>query len=322
MSPVPLPARFLRTPRYGTQLTIFLILTITSSLCQSPMPATIKPVLPQPDSPRITKEVSEVTLSLSITDHKNHFVPNLKATDLTIEDNAQPPERITYFSEQTQLPLRIAFVIDGSDSIKYAFKEEKRAANYFLKHTLRPASDLAMILGFAQYVDIVQSRTSDFHLLSHSLKSYHAGGDHTAIYDALLLAVHELGTITDNHPCKRIVILITDGEDNSSVANREDAIAAAEQNETSLYVLAVGYPMHDIMTAMQELCEMTGGVLLTTRDETTIDFALSKLDRDLRTQYAVGYKPVNALADGSFHKVSIAVSHNIRVRYRHGYFAR
>ena len=276
--------------------------------------------LSSPTDLSITKEVTEVNLTLSVIDRKGHFVPNLTPDDLTIQDNGQPPQKVTYFEQQSQLPLRIAILIDESDSVKHVLEEQKRAAMTFLKHVFRPA-DLALIIGFTQHAQMSQSPTDDLHLLTHALKSLRGGGE-TAIYDAIVSAVDALKQIKDQFPCRRLVILLTDGQDNASAADLKSAIETAQRNEISVYVVIVGYPEQDSRTAMGQLADLTGGMSSSANDPTVIDVAFSKLDGNLRSQYAIGYKPLNAAADGSFHLITVQVSKKLRARYRHGYFAK
>lgn len=298
------------------------VIALQTIICQSQSNSSINGPEPMPasESMAITSNVQEVNLSLVVTDKKGHFVPNLTANDIAIQDNAKPPDKITYFNQFTDLPLRIALVIDGSDSVYFAFNDEKHAALDFLKHVTR-ISDLALIIGFNQDALIAQTATGDTQLLAHAIKALRPGGQ-TAVYDAVNVAIQQLNQIKENGPSRHVIFLFTDGEDNSSHIDLKNAVSIAQQNETTVYVLNLGYPSPEAQNSMKDLAELTGGQFHYVREAPSIDSAFSKLVRDLRSQYAIGYKPANTVADGSFHRITVSAPNKLRLRYRRGYFAR
>jgi VWFA-related protein len=268
--------------------------------------------------------VQEVNLILTVTDRRKHFVRGLTLSDITIEDNGVPPEQITYFEAQTALPLRVALVIDSSDSVNYYFHSEKYAAQRFLKDTLRSVSDLALVIGFNTHARIVQGATRDHNLLSRAIKYLAVGGE-TAIYDAVALASRELAAIKDTQPSRRAVILITDGEDNSSKITLQQAAEIAQRTESIIYVLDISEEYlraKNAEEAMKQLSEVTGGQYLHAANEDLIGAAFSKIEAGLRTQYAIGYRPAHTTADGSFHRILVLGPKKFRIHHRQGYFAR
>lgn len=269
--------------------------------------------------PLITKRVQEVNLVLSITDHRGHFVPTITPADIEIRDNDQPPQQITYFDTQTNVPLRLAIVVDTSDSVFPYLNIERDAAETFLHRILHPASDLALLIAFNQEVQILQEPTADSHRLFEAMQKLPIGGD-TAIYDAVARGSQELANIKDIQPARRNLILITDGADNSSHIGSQDAAAIAQQTETTVYVLSVGDQPPDTKT-IKSLCDATGGQYLRIEDKWGIKTAFSKIEKDLRSQYVIGYKPANTSPDGSFHRIDVLVPHSLRIRHRKGYFA-
>ena len=187
-------------------------------------------------SPTIRKDVQEVNLTFTVTDHHGHFVRNLVPSDFTIYDNGELPERVIYFESQSGLPFRLAIVIDSSASVAYAFNDEKQFAAVFLKRILRRDSDLALIIGFNKDVRLVEL-TRDKDLLSHSIRKVRSGGE-TAIYDAVSAASQQLAKVKDTQTARRAIILITDGEDNSSHINLEQAEEVVQRNECAVYVMS------------------------------------------------------------------------------------
>src|SRR5215470_3207882 len=153
---------------------------MSSSAPPGTIPAVVMPAAGIPGSPpqiTIFKRVDEVNLVLSATNHKGRFVRDLNPDDLVISDNGEPPDKITYFQTQTDLPLRVALVIDTSDSVSYRFDFEMKSAKEFLKQILRPNADEALIVGFNQKANLVQPLTSDLPRLNHGLKSLQARGE-------------------------------------------------------------------------------------------------------------------------------------------------
>jgi VWFA-related protein len=274
--------------------------------------------------PTIRKEVQEVNLTFTVTDHHGHFVRNLAPSDFTILDNGEPPARITYFEKQSDLPLRVAVVIDSSDSLAYAFNAEKESAAAFLKRILRRSSDLALVMGFNQDVWLVQGLTSDNDLLSHAIRKLSSGGQ-TAIYDAVSAASQELAKVRDTQPARRAIILITDGEENGSRINLEQAEEDAQRSECAVYVMSInlaGRNLDQSDRAMKELSEVTGGNVLDIRTKEDVTTAFSRIDKELRSQYWISYKPASVSLDGSFHRLVVSGPKKLRVHHRDGYFAR
>jgi len=275
--------------------------------------------------PSIKKEVQEVNLTFTVIDRHGHFVRNLAPSDFTIQDNGEPPERITYFESQSELPLRLAIVIDSSDSVGYAFNDEKRSAAVFLKRILRRTSDLALIIGFNQEVRLAQDLASDNKLLSNAIRKLPGGGS-TAIYDAVSAASQQLVKVRDAEAVRRAIILITDGEDNSSHIKLEQAEEVAKRNECAVYVMSINWEtdrdLEKFDRAMKQLSEVTGGNFLRAHSEEGVTIAFSNIDKELRSQYLISYKPANVSPDGSFHRLVVSGPKKLRIHHRDGYFAR
>jgi Ca-activated chloride channel homolog len=274
----------------------------------------------------LRKQVQEVNLLVTVTNKKGEVVDGLGQGDLTILDNDKLPERITYFQSQTDLPLRVAIVVDSSDSVTNRFRFEVEAAGIFLKQILRPGSDMALVEGFNQDVKLVQSLTNNTDLLTRGLSTLHPKGE-TSIYDAVARACKELSHARDTQPLRRAIILITDGEDNRSHVGLKDAVETALRAETTVYVLSTNPKSETSWAeqadkAMNELSESTGGHLLRADVDKRIAAAFRKLEVELRTQYAIGYTPPSSVPDGLFHRLTVLGPKKLRIYHRQGYFAR
>ena len=298
------------------------------SLSPSQMRGALASNVVQPEPvflPIVKAEVQEVNLTFTVTNHRGHFVRNLEPSDFTIQDNGEPPQRITHFESQSELPLRLAIVIDRSNSVAYRFNDEKRSAAFFLDHILRRTSDLALVIGFNQEVGIVQEFTDDNKLLFHAIRKLRIGGD-TAIYDAVSAASQQMARVRETQPVRRAIILITDGEDNSSHINLKQAEEDAQREECTVYVMSLNpeegrdLPPSDL--AMMELSEVTGGKLFRVGAEGGLENAFSNIDKELRSQYLISYKPASVRPDGSFHRLVVFGPKKLRVHHPAGYFAR
>jgi VWFA-related protein len=215
-------------------------------------------------------------------------------------------------------------VIDSSNSVAYAFKDEKQSAAAFLKHILRRGSDLALVMGFNREVRLVQEPAGDNYLLSQAIQKLQIGGE-TAIYDAVSAASQQLANLRDKQRVRRAIILITDGEDNSSHINLEQAEEIAQRSECAIYVMSVNLAVSSLEEsdrAMKELSEVTGGNFLHVRTKEGVTSAFSKIDKELRSQYLITYKPASVSPDGSFHQLVVQGPKKLRMHHRNGYFAR
>jgi len=184
----------------------------------------------------ISKRVDEVNLLLSVTDSKGRFVNNMKKEDLRVLDSHQPPEKWNYFQSGTDLPLRVALLIDVSSSIRGRFRFEQQAATAFLKRILRPAIDEAGVVAFGSEVREVQSMTSDVSKLGKAIHDLQPGGE-TAMYDAIGLAYARLEQNPDTNVVRRVIILITDGADTRSQATIRSVLQRALKSEAVILAL-------------------------------------------------------------------------------------
>ena len=306
---------------------LLLSLAQAASMAQSDTLARSSFAFAAASMPTINRQVQEVSLILTVTNQRGHFVRNLNQSDFNILDNGRAPDRITYFQPQTDLPLRVALVIDTSDSVTYRFKFEQRAGAAFFRHVLHAPADLGLVVGFNQEVHIAQGPTHDTHQLHAALKHMHPSGE-TAVYDAIVSATHQLALIPDHQPARHAIILITDGEDNHSHSQLDQAIESALRSDSVVYVVSTNW--RDAIFglaaegdhAMEQLAEATGGRLLHCDSDSDVAHAFSKIERELRSQYAIGYKPASSIPDGLFHRLVVVGPKKLHIFHRSGYFAR
>jgi Ca-activated chloride channel homolog len=271
-----------------------------------------------------SREVNEVNLAFTVTDKKGRFVSNLGPEDFALLDNHLPPENIRFFQRQSDLPIKIALLIDASDSTQYRFEYERNAAKLFLKKILRKGKDQALLIGFNSQIHVAHDFTDDVKDLSKALKRVKPGGN-TALYDAIVTACERLGDAPRD--TRRAVIVITDGIDTASHAQLEQAREDALRSQVTIFTLTTNDPRVDRNLHGDEILDLlsdpTGGRLLPARDQDHLLDSFAMVEKTLRNQYAVGYEPAEFKPDGSYRHVLVApVKRGLRVHCRKGYFAR
>jgi Ca-activated chloride channel family protein len=279
----------------------------------------------KPDESGFTmrKTVSEVHLVFTVTDKHGHYIKDLKKNDFTILDDRKPPGEILSFSSETDLPLQVGLLIDASESVSNRFKFEQDAAIEFLKQTIRPKSDQAIVIGFALKPKVTQDFTDDIEKLSAGIGAV-GPGTLTAIYDALYFACREkLLKQPQAGPVRRVIILLSDGKDNASSVTREKAIEMAQQAEVAVYTSSTNSARSGRQgnKNLERIAEATGGRSYVPSQITEVASAFAAIQEELRSQYAVSYKPAAFTPDGHYRTIEVQAQNHkgLRIRSRKGY---
>jgi len=279
-------------------------------------------------APTFRSAVDEVAIVFAATDH-GRSVTNLTASDIAVSDDQQTPESILDFRNETELPLRLGLLIDSSNSVSQRFSFEQHAASKFLEKVVTDANDLAFVVGFNNSVLLVQDFTADQKLTAHAIEQLAPGGG-TAMWDAVAFATNKLATRREAQPVARILVVISDGNDNSSSTTLKQAIAAAQHGEVAVYTVstrdAYGSELEDSVGqhALRTLAELTGGAALVPGSAKRLNESLSDVQQLLRSRYLVAYKPASFQRDGRYRPVEIKAAkdgHPLRVYARKGYYA-
>ena len=274
----------------------------------------------------IVKRVDEVNLVFTVTDSKNHLISGLSPADFLLLDNHRFPEKIRYFQQQTSLPLHLAVLIDTSSSIEKRFGFEKKVATVFLHKMIRPGLDRALLIAFDDEVHLVHDFTDDIPAIEQPLNLLKPGG-YTALYDAIVFAADKLSSYPEPSVTRRVMIVITDGDNTGGHSILYDAEQAAIQADSVLFALSTNqlnslsrYPPGEAV--LEVLSRASGGGLLPAHGRSEINHAFRTLEKTLLSQYAVGYTPAEFKADGNFHAVEILPRNShLNVRCRRGYYA-
>jgi Ca-activated chloride channel homolog len=272
----------------------------------------------------IKKRVDEVNVLFIATDKHGKFVRNLNQTDFSILDDHKPPQSILEFHRETDLPLQMGLLVDVSGSVRGRFDFEQQAATGFLQHVLRPHFDKAFVMGFNSHSQITQDFTDNATLLSTGIQSLHNGGG-TALYDAVYRACRDK-FLKDHpdHPVRKAIIIVSDGEDNQSEYSRTQAIEMAQRAEVIIYAISTddsGLILRGDRV-LEQLAEATGGRAFFPYKMKDITHAFAAIEDELRSQYAVSYKPADFDADGRYRTIEItSLKKDLQVRARKGYFA-
>jgi Ca-activated chloride channel homolog len=275
----------------------------------------------------IHQVVDETALFFSVS-HHGRSVNDLSLTDIKVQDNNKAPDRILQFIPQSKLPLRLGLLIDTSDSVRDRVTFEKRAAEKFINKVLTGDSDLAFVGGFQSDVSVSQDFTRDATKLVQGVEKLTSGGDGTAIFDAVFLACWKLSAYPDQGRTAKVLVVLTDGQDNSSHRSLKQAIAAAEAAGVTVYTLSTAEKLDDETDANQilkTLAERTGGAAIFPGSLRALDYELNQLPQAIRSRYLVAYRPADFKPDGRFRRIRVTAEkggQRLRVQVRKGYYAR
>lgn len=274
----------------------------------------------------IRKSVDDVAVLFSVTS-RGHVVTDLEQSNIQILDNGKAPTKIVEFLSQEKLPLRLALLIDTSGSVRERFSFEKNAASHFVDKVLNPASDLAFIAGFSNETVVTEDFSSDPVELAKSIQQLHNGGG-TALFDAVSFACRKLADYPESQHVARVLVVVSDGEDNSSHTSLRQSIALAEKAGVTIYTISTREEIGnktDSDKILEALAGRSGGEAMFPGDMLTLGKSFDKLRDLIRSRYFIAYKPADFSPDGSYHAIRIVAEKNgkkLQVRARKGYHAR
>lgn len=321
------------------QLTLGLCLLVSqagvaAAQQQKPKASPTPPVVTEAQD-SITTFIRRVRLPITVTDKKGQFVPGLTKNNFVILED-KLPQQIETFSDDLgeSLPLYVAVLMDTSPSTAGKLKFEQESAMNFIQTVVRPRKDRVLFATFDHQVELKQDFTDKLDLLDRAVFGVKKLGTQTALYDAIWQFCDEkLRGVSG----RRVLVVITDGEDTYSRADLRDAIDIAQRTETTVYVIStkaglsgtvpgvrLGEVKDKVDNNLTKLAEETGGVAFFTGDMLSLERSFTKINKELRAQYLVTYKPVNDRYDGSFRRIEVKLSSdqgNLKVRTKQGYKA-
>jgi VWFA-related protein len=299
----------------------------TSTQEQKPADANTPAQNAPPDEPLATIRTgtNEVNVVFTVTDKHGKRITDMKQSDFRVLDDNKPPTEIRSFHAETNLPLQVGLLIDASNSVRDRFKFEQESAIEFLNQTIHPHLDQAFVVGFDVTPEITQDFTDNTELLAHGVHALHPGGG-TALYDALYYACRErLLKSSKANTVRRAIILLSDGEDNQSHVTREEAIEMAQRAEAIVYTIStnVSGTQGAGDKVLDRIADATGGRPFHPFQIRDVANAFAEIQDELRSQYAVSYKPADLKSDGHYRTIEIEANDrkNFRVRARRGWYA-
>jgi VWFA-related protein len=278
-----------------------------------------------PNIPTIVTRTNEVNVVFTVTDKHGKRVTDLKEGDFRVLDDNKPPDLIRSFNSETNLPLQVGLLIDASNSVRDRFKFEQESAIEFLNQTIRPRFDQAFVVGFDVTPEVTQDFTDNTELLARGVHELRTGGG-TALYDALYFACRDkLLKAPKSTTVRRAIILLSDGEDNQSHVTREEAIEMAQRAEAIVYTIStnVSGTSGPGDKVLDRIADATGGKPFHPFQIRDVANAFAEIQDELRSQYAISYKPADLKADGHYRTIEIVSNDkkNLRVRSRRGWYS-
>jgi Ca-activated chloride channel homolog len=311
---------------------------------QQPQQPPAPPAAPQTNgTPPIRQNVSLVDILFTVLNRQNKIVADLNQENFRVfDDDAQ--QEIRFFNRQTDLPLRVGLLLDTSNSIRDRLQFEQQAAIDFLYNVIRREKDQAFLMTIDDEPEMIQSFTGDLDKLREIISKQRAGGG-TALYDAIYQGCELLLKLapTVGNPetdLRRVLVVISDGDDNLSRHSRGEALEAAQRAGIVIYTIStsINWILTDQEAAqadpsnrkylkdegdkvLQQFSDESGGRAFFPYHVDDLSQSFAYIGNELRSQYSLAYVPSRA-PDGKFHKIRIEVNtKGLQVRARKGYFA-
>ena len=294
------------------------------TLASAQQPVAQKPEPVDPSDARIKVDVTRVNVLFTVTDKKGRFITDLLKEDFSVTENKKS-QVIQEFTAETDLPLRIAILIDTSNSIRDRFKFEQEAAIEFINSVIRPREDKAMVVSFDTAAELVSDLSDDPDKLAKSIRNLRPGGG-TALYDAIYFACRDrLQQDQPRHKFRRAIIIVSDGDDNQSRVTRDQALEMAQKADVVIYAISTNISRieGDGDKVLRYLSLETGGQAFFPFKVQDLAQSFENIANELRRQYNIFYRPEPLKTDGLFHAINVKVNgrKDLVVRARKGYYA-
>jgi VWFA-related protein len=290
----------------------------------------------------IRQNVNLVDVLFTVLNRQHKIVADLNSENFRVFDD-DAPQQIRFFNRQTDMPLRVGFLLDTSNSIRDRLKFEQEAAIDFLYNVIRREKDQAFLMTVDDEPELVQGFTGDLDVLREVILKQRAGGG-TALYDAVYQACQQLLKLPPSvgdpdKDLRRVLVVISDGDDNLSRHSRGQALEIAQRAGIVIYSISTStnwilpdqeargdlsnrkYMKDEGDKVLQQFSDESGGRAFFPYRVDDLAQSFASIGTELRSQYSLAYVPVRP-ADGKFHRIRIEVNaKGLQVRARRGYFA-
>lgn len=297
------------------------VLAFLASLCQPDAGAQERP-------PAFRARVDLVSLSVTVTDAAGRYVSDLTEDDFVVIERGQP-QQLRFFA-RTGVPLALALLIDTSASMEQMLPTAQDAAIGFVRQLT--ASDVATIIDFDSRVQTAQAFTNDTSALEEAIRRTAAGGS-TALYNAVYIALRELTKLIPQDephaPRRRAIVVLSDGDDTSSLVTFDDVLDLASRSDTAIYTIGLAQretvgtrKVPEGAFILRRIAQQTGGRAFFPQHVKELAGVYGDIRNELASQYSLAYESANAASNGEWRQVSVRVSRpGVMVRTRPGYFA-
>jgi Ca-activated chloride channel homolog len=280
---------------------------------------------PQSDEPtRISVEVTRVNMLFTVTDKKGKFVTNLGKDDFEVIDSKKP-QAIAEFTAESDLPLRLAVLVDTSNSIRERFRFEQEAASEFVRSVIRTNQDKGVVVGFDTAPSMAADLDEDTSKLEKAIRDLRPGGG-TAMFDAIYFACKE--KLMRDQPAskyRRAMVILSDGDDNNSRYTRDQALEMAQKADTVIYAISTNITRveSDGDKVLRYFTAETGGRPFFPFKVEDLEVSFENIASELRHQYNISYRPEPLVTDGAFHPIELRVKgrKDLVIHARKGYYA-
>ncbi len=287
-------------------------------------------VPPGPPVQSVRAGVELVSLAVTVTDANNEYVSDLTAKDFNVYEDGVKQD-VTFF-DHSNSPVALALLLDTSASMEDKLTTAQEAAIGFAKR-LRP-QDRAELVDFDTHVQILQDFTNDHALLEQAIRKTTAEGS-TSLFNAVYMALQEMKKLrasSANEIRRRAIVVMSDGEDTSSLLSFDDVLDLAKRAETAVYAIGTRSPedekvgdgkgFNEANFVLKQLTQQTGGRVFFPKHISDLPAVYSQISEELASQYLLGYTSKNSRRDGMWRRIVVQVDRpGVSARTKQGYFA-
>jgi Ca-activated chloride channel homolog len=271
--------------------------------------------------------VEMVSLNVTVVDGENRYVTDLDKNDFGVfEDGAK--QDISYFNK-TSLPIALSLLLDTSASMEQRMVIAQDAAIGFAKRLRK--QDLAQVVDFDTRVEVLQDFTAEIPALETAIRATQPGGS-TSLFNALYISLKELAKIrakSEDDVRRRAIVLLSDGEDTSSLVSFEEVLDLAKRSETAIYTIGLqsrdsglSKGFREAEFVLRQLAQETGGRAFFPQRAEDLSSIYGVIADELSSQYTLGYAPSNQRRDGAWRRLNVQVNRQgTSARTKRGYFA-